>query len=98
MNVDIEEMNKQKKDMILKSGKYVEINILVPRDDGLEPITEFNCNKCSSIEVAKTIKCMKALEETLYKKDPFLKMIVSLMVDEYIAYEKKHNDNTITKL
>lgn len=67
MEVDIEEMLKQQKEEILKSGKYVQVEILVGKNTN--PLCHVEC-KASTFELAHAIKTMEETKKAIIKKDP----------------------------
>lgn len=98
MNVDIEELQKQKKEQIYKTGRYVEVSILVPKDKELDYFVEMNVKKASPLEVAKAVKIMKDLEEKIYKNDPMISVLENSIISKYRALKFDGEDNTITEL
>lgn len=69
MEINFEELKKQKKESILKEGKYCGAEILIGRGD-MQPISEIVIKGVSDFEIAILIKSLEILVESLKKKYP----------------------------
>ena len=98
MKVDLEELNKQKREQILNYGKYVEISIIISGDKQMSPVCGCTCKNVSSVEIAKAVKCMQSMEEAIYRKEPSIRMLVTCIEDRHVTYQQDLKNNTVTKL
>ena len=87
MQVDYKELNKQRKEQILKDGKYCNAEITIGSKEE-NPIMEIKLKNVGSKEVAILMLKMKEAIVTLAKKDPAAYYIFqnskadSLLIDE----------------
>lgn len=69
MEIDFEELNKQRKESILKKGKYCGVEILIGRGD-MQPIADILINGVSDFEIAILMKSLETIIESLKAKYP----------------------------
>lgn len=96
MEIDVEELQKQRKEEIFKEGKYVLAEIVIPEEG--EPIISCCIRKANVKKIVKLIVGMKILTKQLIKKYP-LAGILSLNMDACgIVYnEEKTKTGEINK-
>ena len=75
MEVDIRELSEQRKKEILKSGKYVKIEILIGIDDDI-PYSNCHFKECTPFELARAVKCMEELGKVIKKQEPIINLIL----------------------
>ena len=82
MEVNFDEMQKQNKKEILKSNKYVKIEILIGKGNDL-PYANCQVSKASDNEVAIAIKTMEEIKKALIQRNPLLLFALeTIKVDE----------------
>lgn len=78
MKVDKYELQKQRKEEILKKGEYIRLEIIVPKattsDKAIEPITEFEAHNVNVVTNWFLVKMLDAVKESLIQKDPTIKL------------------------
>lgn len=69
MEVDIKEMQKQRKEEILKSGKYALVEVVVGENE-ICPIGRVEMRKISLTDKAKVILTLDSILEHIIRKEP----------------------------
>lgn len=69
MEIDFNELQKQRKEEIIKSGNYCKAEIVIGKNENM-PIAQIEVEKISSKEVALLMGTMKEMIVALAKKDP----------------------------
>lgn len=80
MEFNVEELMKQRKEEILKSGKYVRCEIIVGCDEDM-PYMNLEATGVSLKEMMKLLACIKTIKDSVCEKHPVLKF-VGKIVDE----------------
>ena len=88
ISVNAPEMEKQRKEAIMNTGKYLMLDITIPIDD--LPVTMMSFNHVTSKEVAKLIATLKKLTDDLSQMDPLAAVLSKdiLVGGKYIKGEK----------
>ena len=94
MEIDFNELQKQRKEEILKSGKYCKAEIIIGKCDNM-PIAHIEVEKVSSKEVALLMGTMKEMIVSLAKKDPAAYYIFQNMKfdNTTVIEEERRSDN-----
>lgn len=78
MKIDKFELQKQRKEEILKKGEYIRLEIIVPcittSDKSVEPVTEFEANGVNTVTMWCLYNLLDSIKETLIEKDPAIKL------------------------
>ena len=78
MKIDKFELQKQRKEEILKKGEYIRLEIIVPNattlDKRVEPITEFELKRTNTVTMWCLYNLFDSIKETLIKEDPAIKL------------------------
>lgn len=69
MEIDFKELEKQREENILKSGKYCRVKIVIGKDDK-QPIGDIDVIDVTDVETARMICCLKETAKVLEKKFP----------------------------
>lgn len=77
VDVDYEAYCEQNKQNILKTGQYVQLEVIVPFDENLDIYSNFTALKCTSVDAAKTIIVTQELIKSILKEKPFLAMLIN---------------------
>lgn len=73
MEIDFTELQKQRKEEMIKSGQYARIEIITKRENGQEesiPYCETNLNHCTTSDVMDLLATMDSIKKILIKKVP----------------------------
>lgn len=76
VDVDYKAYCEQNKQNILKTGQYVQLEVIVPFDEKLDIYSNFSVLKCTTMDTVKAILVAKELIKSTLKEKPFLKMII----------------------
>lgn len=76
MKIDIEECEKQRRESILKSGKYARMEIIVPIK-GERPVVNIEAQEASSKEIALLLAIIKPSVAAIIEKDPIAGLIAA---------------------
>lgn len=88
MEIDFSELQKQRKEEIIKSGNYCKAEIVIGKNDNM-PIAQIEVEKISSKEVALLMGTMKEMIVALAKKDPFeFRIFQNMQFDNTTVIEK----------
>ena len=78
MKVDKFELQKQRKEEIKKTGKYIRLEIIVPNATTsakcVEPIVEFETEKTNTVTMWCLYNLLDSIRKTLIEKDPNIKL------------------------
>lgn len=78
MKIDKFELQKQRKEEILKKGEYIRLEIIVPctttLDKSVEPVTEFEAKGVNTVTMWCLYNLLDSIKETLIEKDPAIKL------------------------
>lgn len=97
MYVDFEELSKQKKEQILKSGQYCSMEVIIGKNDR-SPIMNICVEQVGSKEIALLMLTMKDAIVQLAKKDPLAYHIFQNSKIESTLVEKDDIDKHIPKI
>ena len=97
IKIDYEELEKQRRDMILKEGKYCKAEILLAKDDNM-PIVNIELKGVKSHDVAKLCVSLEELLNHMKKNYPLeymmsKKMFKTLNVGNYNKINKEEENN-----
>lgn len=97
MQVDYKELNKQRKEQILKDGKYCSAEIIIGSKEE-NPIMEIKLKNVGSKEVAILMLTMKEAIVALVKKDPVAYCIFQNSKADALLIEKDDIDKHIPRI
>lgn len=97
IEIDYKELEKQRRDMILKEGKYCRAEILLGRNDNM-PIVNIELKHVKSQDVAKLCVSIKELVNHMKKQYPLEYMLGKQMfktknLGNYNEENKEENQN-----
>ena len=69
VKIDFKELQKQRKEQFINSGKYCLAEIVIGKNDNI-PVAHIEVQNVSSEEVAELIKVMEIMIDQIAKKDP----------------------------
>ena len=88
MEIDFKELQKQRKEEMIKSGQYARVEIVTKRENGQEesiPYCETNLNNCTTTDVMDLLATMDSVKKMLIKKVPQAALYKLLIGNEIIG-------------
>lgn len=91
LNVNIEELEKQRREEILKSGRFCLAEVIVGKGDR-EPIAHIAVENVSPIEVGTLILVLEQMVKTLIEKEPEAYLFAKQMNCKINTIEKTNEE------
>ena len=88
MEIDFKELQKQRKEEMIKSGQYARVEIITKRENGQEksiPYCETNLKHCTTADVMDLLATMDSVKKMLIKKVPRAALYKLLIGNEIIG-------------
>ena len=93
-DIDYKELNKQNKEEILKSGRYIKNEIIIGADNQM-PFHNLEVNNVSSIEVAAMYVILSTTMDLIMENFPEIKHFIPEIHTRIVAIDEEKNQKNI---
>lgn len=85
--IDVPEMERQRREKILESGKYLQLEIIIGKNE-TTPVAQMKIKNITSMEMANLLGAMEEIKKTIIQKDPFAYQIYKKFDFKSKTYEE----------
>lgn len=87
IEVDVDGLESQRREEILKSGKYARVEIVVGKEEYKEPVVQVTAKGVNSVVMGSVLASLKAVVESIIKRDKLAGILAEEMYKNMVSTE-----------